>query len=86
MSNIFDQICCFDNLYRAFLKARCSKRSQESVACFERRLEAELFQLQDELLSQTYRPGSYRSFYRTEAKRRLISAAPFRDRVADNGF
>ena len=34
----------------------------------------------------SYIPGNYRSFYRTEAKRRLISAAPFRDRVVHHAL
>ena len=82
MSELFDRLTEFESLYVAFRRARRGKRQQESVAGFKRNLEAELFQLQDELRTRTYRPGPYRSFWRTEAKRRLISAAPFRDRVA----
>lgn len=51
------------------------------MAVFEHRLEDNLWQLQQELLALTYRPGAYNSFYIHEPKRRLISAAPFRDRV-----
>jgi RNA-directed DNA polymerase len=86
LSACYEQICSFENLNRAFLKARRGKRQQETVARFERRLEGELFELQAELLSFTYHPGPYRSFYRTEAKRRLISAAPFRDRVVHHAL
>jgi RNA-directed DNA polymerase len=82
----FENIASFENLYLVFLKARRGKRQQESVAGFERHLESELFQLQEELLGQRYRPGPYRSFYRTESKRRLISAAPFRDRVVHHAL
>jgi len=42
--------------------------------------------LQEELAQQTYRPGPYRSFYIHEPKRRLISAAPFRDRVVHHAL
>ena len=43
--------------------------------------EYELLRLQDELRTRTYRPGQYRAFYVREPKRRLISAAAYRDRV-----
>ncbi|GAP18544.1 reverse transcriptase/maturase family protein [Levilinea saccharolytica] len=70
----------------SFRAARKGKRAQSSVAAFERNLEEELLRLEDELRAKTYRPGPYRSFYRTEAKRRLISAAPFRDRVVHHAL
>jgi len=37
--------------------------------------------LEQELREQTYQPGKYSNFYIHEPKKRLISAAPFRDRV-----
>jgi RNA-directed DNA polymerase len=42
--------------------------------------------LQAELLSHSYTPGGYTSFYIHEPKRRLISAAPFRDRVVHHAL
>jgi hypothetical protein len=45
-----------------------------------------LIQLQRELQDQAYRPGAYYSFYIHEPKRRLISAAPFRDRVVHHAL
>ena len=86
MSQRYETLTSFENLYWAFLRARRGKRAQANVASFEHRLEPELFALQDELRSFTYRPGPYRSFYRTESKRRLISAAPFRDRVVHHAL
>ncbi|MCL4299466.1 MAG: reverse transcriptase/maturase family protein [Anaerolineae bacterium] len=38
------------------------------------------------MLAQSYRPGPYASFYIHEPKRRLISAAPFRDRVVHHAL
>jgi hypothetical protein len=40
----------------------------------------------NELVAQTYRPGAYYSFYIRDPKRRLISAAPFRDRVVHHAL
>jgi len=79
--HLYEHICDFDNLYRAFRKARRGKRSRPAVAAFEFNLEDNLIGLQDELLGETYRPGPYTTFTIYEGKPRRISAAPFRDRV-----
>ena len=63
-----------------------SAAGRPAVAQFEYRLEDNLILLQQELLAQTYRPGPYHSFYIHEPKRRLISAAPFRDRVVHHAL
>ncbi len=70
-----------DNLFLAFHKAARGKRAQAAVASFEYDLEPNLFALRDVLQSGTYVPGEYTSFYIHDPKKRLISAAPFRDRV-----
>jgi len=51
------------------------------VACFLLNLEGELVRLREELASGQYQPGAYRTFVVREPKPRIISAAPFRDRV-----
>ncbi len=86
MGSSYQDLCDLENLYLAYRRARRGKRDKEIVARFERNLELELITLQDVLLNQTYLPGSYTSFYRTESKRRLISAAPFRDRVVHHAL
>lgn len=80
------QVYDFPNLYASFRKARRGKRSRPEVAAFEYNLEAELFGLRDELATFTYRPGPHRSFVVRESKRRLVSAAPFRDRVVHHAL
>ena len=45
-----------------------------------------LLELEQELQEQTYRPGLYHNFYIHEPKKRLISAAPFRDRVVHHAL
>ncbi len=62
------------------------KRSRGAVAAFTFQLEDNLFQLQEELAAETYRPGHYTSFTIHEPKKRLISAAPFRDRVVHHAL
>lgn len=56
------------------------------MAAFEHHLEENLLALQRELQAKTYRPGAYVSFTIHEPKRRLISAAPFRDRVVHHAL
>lgn len=84
--HLFLQLCSFENLYTAYRAARKGKRGHAAVAHFEREQERELFQLQGELLTESYTPGPYHSFYIHEPKRRLISAAPFRDRVVHHAL
>lgn len=84
--HLYPTITSFENLYLAFKKAAKGKRGQSSVAAFEFDLEANLFRLQEELQAKTYRPGGYDSFYIHDPKHRLISAAPFRDRVVHHAL
>lgn len=80
------QLCRWENLYLAYRKAARGKRGKPPAARFEYRLEDNLIRLQEELRTKTYRPGAYHSFYIHEPKRRLISAAPFRDRVVHHAL
>ena len=79
--NLYPELISFGNLYLAYLDAARGKRGQPNVAAFDFDLEANLLRLQEELASRTYRPGPYYSFRIRDPKPRLISAAPFRDRV-----
>lgn len=71
----------WENLLLTYRRAAKGKRGRAVAAAFEHRLEDNLLQLREELLAGTYRPGTYASFYIHDPKRRLISTAPFRDRV-----
>ena len=53
---------------------------------FRANIEAELLQLSRELRERTYTPGRYREKTITRPKRRMISAAPFRDRVVHHAL
>jgi hypothetical protein len=57
---------------------------QDTIGRFRTDLEAELLQLRRELQTQTYTPGAYRETTITRPKRRMIIAAPFRDRNVSN--
>jgi hypothetical protein len=83
---MYAALCSWQNLYLAYRKAAKGKRGKVPAASFEYHLEDNLIALQRELLAQSYRPGAYHSFYIHEPKRRLISAAPFRDRVVHHAL
>ena len=83
---LWADLVSFPNLLRAFENAARGKRGQAPAARFSFHLERELCSLQDELRARTYTPGPYRSFTIREPKTRLISAAPFRDRVVHHAL
>ena len=68
----------------AYQQAAKGKRYKPAAAHFEYDLERNLFELGKELASETYQPGEYHNFFIQKPKRRLISAAPFRDVVVDH--
>ncbi len=83
---LWPEVISFPNLLLAFHKAARAKRDHPNVARFRFHLERELCQLQDELQSRSYEPGPYFTFRIFEPKERLISAAPFRDRVVHHAL
>jgi len=84
--HLYSQIASFDNLYLAFKAARKGKRARQDIAGFEFNLEENLLEIQGELQEETYRPGGYRNFHIKDPKPRLISAAPFRDRLVHHAL
>jgi len=85
-NNLFTELISFPNLMRAAHNAQRGKKTKSNTARFNFFMEREIFQLQQELKDGTYQPGQYRSFYVYEPKARLISAAPYRDRVVHHAL
>ena len=83
---MYADLVAWDNLLLAYAKAAKGKRGKANVASFELHLEENLLQLQAELTSYLYEPRGYVSFYIHEPKRRIISAAPFGDRVVHHAL
>jgi retron-type reverse transcriptase len=75
-----------ENLVLAAQKASRGKRYRRSAMAFNSRMGDMLVTLRKELLDRTYRPGKYRTFEIREPKTRMISAAPFRDRVVHHAL
>ena len=84
--NLWSEITDFGNLLQASRQARKGKRSRPNVLVFESRLESELIKLQQQLRDKSYCPSGYHTFYIHQPKTRLISAAPYRDRVVHHAL
>ena len=81
IKNLYEKIYDFENLYEAWEAARKGKRYRDEVMLFSSNLEANLIEIQNHLIYETYTVGRYRQFYVYEPKKRLIMALPFKDRV-----
>lgn len=84
--SLFERVASFQNLLDASRKARRGKRWKPYVRDFEFDLEKELIRIEEELRSGAYTPGRYTEFYVLRPKKRLISAAPYRDRVVHHAL
>ena len=85
-ANLYPRLTSFASLQSAARRAQRGKRYRPAVLAFNANLEAELLRLQEELRSFIYSPGPYRQFPIRDPKPRLISAAPFRDRVVHHAL
>jgi retron-type reverse transcriptase len=74
------------NIWAAYKNAARGKRYRPAGAAFEYDLEENLIEIEQELQGETYQPGGYHSFEIQKPKRRLINAAPFRDRVVHHAL
>ncbi|MCX6770658.1 MAG: reverse transcriptase/maturase family protein [Candidatus Micrarchaeota archaeon] len=79
--NLFAKVCDYDNLYDAFLNASAGKTKKQYVIDFEKSLDNNLYALQWELFTRTYKPHPLTTFTIRDPKTRKISASHFRDRV-----
>lgn len=78
---LFERIATFEALCAAARRAVAGKRRKPVPAAFHANLETEVLRLERQLRDGTWRPGRYLEIEVTDPKRRLVSAAPFRDRV-----
>lgn len=86
MNPLWTELTSLRNLFDAASRAAEGKKSRPDVTAFRANLEPELYRLQRQLACGSYRPGPYRTFRIVDPKPRLISAAPFRDRVVHHAL
>jgi retron-type reverse transcriptase len=85
VGNLKESFLSFANLYVAYKKAYRGTKSYQTYA-FAFNVDRELLLLQSELAGGTYEPGNYNYFTIKEPKERIISVAPFRDRVVHHAL
>ncbi len=85
-NNLYSAIYSFPNLLAAYKQAFSGKKKTDELFEFQYNLENAICGIEEELRMKTYSPGNYRSFTIIEPKERLISAAPFRDRVVHHAL
>ena len=84
--HLFDRIADFGALHAAAKRAILGKRRKPSASAFYANLEGELLRLERQLRDGSYRPGRYVTIEVHDPKKRLVSAAPFRDRVVHHAL
>jgi RNA-directed DNA polymerase len=84
--DLFDGIASFRALDAAAHRAVAGKRRKPGAAAFMANLERELLRLERELQDGSYRTGRYLELVVRDPKRRVVSAAPFRDRVVHHAL
>jgi retron-type reverse transcriptase len=83
---LFESIASFRALRAAALRAARGKRRKPGAAAFLANLEKEVLRLEAELRSGAWQPGGYKTIHLRDPKPRMVSAAPFRDRVVHHAL
>lgn len=81
---MYDELISLENIFQSWKEFRNGKYNRRDVQFFERFLEDNLFLLNEELASQTYRHGKYEMFNVHDPKHRIISKATVRDRIVQH--
>ena len=84
--HLFGEVASFTSLIGAARLAIKGKRKKPGAARFMANLETECLALERALLSRSWRPSGFVAFRIKDPKPRLISAAPFRDRVVHHAL
>ena len=83
---LFENLCSFANLLDAFRKAYRGSGRTHPACEFYFHMEPKLLELKTELEQGRYHPSPYRYFTIFDPKERVISVAPFRDRVVHHAL
>ena len=85
-TDLFAGIASFAALREAAKKAALGKRSKPGAAAFMANLEKNLIRIERALQDGRWQSGAYTEIELHEPKRRIVSAAPFRDRVVHHAL
>ena len=82
----FEKVTDFDNLYRAYRKAKSGKGYKNSSAKFEVQALSGIHKLKRQLETKQYTVSGYNKFYIYEPKQRLIEASAFKDKIVQHSL
>jgi len=85
-TDLFGRIVSFSALRAAAMKAALGKRGTAGAAAFMANLETHLLRIERALLECRWQSSGYTEIELREPKRRIVSAAPFRDRVVHHAL
>ena len=77
-------ICSFENLYKAYRRAKSGKGRNNSCAKFQNMSLQGVHLLKEQLENQTYRMNPYNEFKIYEPKERIIKSCSFKDKVVQH--
>lgn len=80
----FEKVVDFNNMYRAFRKAKCGKGYKKSSARFDLAALDGVHILIEQLRSKTYSVSAYSEFKVYEPKERIIQTSSFKDKVVQH--
>lgn len=80
----FEELFTFDNLYKAHIKGRVSKRSKRPVVRYEISLSEKIKELHSQIITGKYKVGRYNSFIIFEPKQREIQTLHYSDRIVQH--
>ncbi|MCT7643839.1 reverse transcriptase/maturase family protein [Aliarcobacter butzleri] len=85
--NLFENISDINNLRDAYKKViKNGNRYKTEHLVFKENLEVNLYELQQELKTETYQVGKIHNFVVYEPKERFITALPFRDKIVQHAI
>lgn len=82
----FEKVIDFQNMYRAFRKAKCGKGYKKSSARFDLAALDGVHTLIKQLKEKTYRISEYNEFKVYEPKERIIQTTSFKDKVIQHSL
>ncbi len=82
----FENIISYENLYKAHMRARLSKRHKREVILFEMNLSENLWNLHYDLKYGKYKISGYNKFMIYDPKEREIQAISYRDRILQHSL
>jgi RNA-directed DNA polymerase len=84
--NVYQELCSWENIYSAFMKAQKGKSKKQDVISFRENIIGNITTLQRELTEGTYKPRPLSTFVIRDPKTRVIRKSAFRDRIVHHAI